>query len=131
MAPKAVAEVLRYDPPVQRTGRVALETMEIDGTIVHKGQLVATLIGGANRDPEVYDRPDVFDISRETTVDHLAFSSGIHYCVGQPLASLEATIAFQVLAERMPKLRRVGPVRRRNATAIRGPIHIPVSPSGS
>jgi hypothetical protein len=70
MAPKAVTEVLRYDPPVQRTGRTALETMEIEGTVVHKGQLVATLIGAANRDPEVYDRPAVFDISREPTVDH-------------------------------------------------------------
>ena len=127
MAPKAVTEVLRYDPPVQRTARTALETMELEGAVVHKGQLVATLIGGANRDPEAYERPAVFDISRDPGVDHLAFSSGIHYCIGQPLASLEATIALQVLAQRMPKLRLVGPVRRRNATAIRGPIHIPVS----
>ena len=129
MAPKTVAEVLRYDPPVQRTARTALEPVELDGKLVHKGQLVSTLIGGANRDPEVYDRPAVFDIAREPGVDHLAFSSGIHYCVGQPLASLEATVAFQVLAQRMPKLRRVGPVRRRNATNLRGPIHIPVSAS--
>ncbi|HEY7173274.1 MAG TPA: cytochrome P450 [Micromonosporaceae bacterium] len=131
MAPKAVEEVLRYDPPVQRTGRVALEPLELDGKPVHKDQFVVTLIGGANRDPEVYDRPAVFDINRSGTVDHLAFSSGIHYCVGAPLATLEATIALQMLAERLPGLRRSGPVRRRNATTIRGPIQLPLKASGA
>ena len=74
-----------------------------------------------------YERPDTFDPLRTGGPDHLAFSSGIHYCVGQPLATLEATIAFEMLAERMPRLRRVGPVRRRNATTVRGPIHLPVT----
>jgi cytochrome P450 len=127
MAPKVVEEVLRYDPPVQRTSRIALQPMELEGKPVHKGQLVVTLIGGANRDPEAYDRPGVFDPHRVGGPDHLAFSSGIHYCVGQPLASLEATIAFQLLAERMPRLRRTGPIRRRNANTVRGPIHFPVA----
>jgi P450-derived glycosyltransferase activator len=127
LAPMVVEEALRYDPPVQRTVRVALEPVELAGESIRKGQLVSTLIGAANRDPEVYDRPAVFDIARRPGVDHLAFSSGIHYCVGQPLASLEATVALRVLAERMPNLRRVGPVKRRNATIIRGPIHIPVT----
>jgi cytochrome P450 len=127
MAPKVVEEVLRYEPPVQRTSRIALEPLELEGKPVHKGQLVVTLIGGANRDPEAYERPDTFDPLRTGGPDHLAFSSGIHYCVGQPLATLEATIAFEMLAERMPRLRRVGPVRRRNATTVRGPIHLPVA----
>jgi len=127
MAPKAVEEVLRFDPPVQRTGRVALEPLELEGKSVRKDQFVVTLIGAANRDPEVYDRPNVFDINRADTTDHLAFSSGIHYCVGAPLATLEATIALQVLAERMPRLRQNGAVRRRNATTIRGPIRLPVA----
>ena len=60
-------------------------------------------------------------------MDHLAFSSGIHYCIGQPLATLEAVTALRVLAERAPELRQTGPVRRRNATTIRGPIAMPVS----
>jgi cytochrome P450 len=127
MAPKVVEETLRFDPPVQRTGRFALEALELDGKPVRKDQFVVTLLGGANRDPETYDRPNVFDINRENAADHLAFSSGIHYCVGQPLASLEATIVFQMLAERLPGLRRSGPVQRRNATTIRGPIRIPVT----
>jgi len=125
-AAKAVEETLRYDPPVQRTGRFALEAAELDGLQVHKGQFLVTLLGAANRDPEVYPRPDRFDLHRAQTVDHLAFSSGIHYCVGAPLARLEATIALRALAERMPRLRRAGRTRRRNAVTIRGPIHLPV-----
>jgi P450-derived glycosyltransferase activator len=127
MAPRAVDESLRFDPPVQRTNRMAFEAVELEGHSVGARQVVFILIGAANHDPEAYDRPDVFDINRTTTVDHLAFSSGIHYCVGQPLARLEAIIALQTLAERMPGLRRNGPVRRRNATTIRGPLRLPVA----
>ncbi|HEX5114259.1 MAG TPA: cytochrome P450 [Pseudonocardiaceae bacterium] len=127
MAPKAVEEVLRYDPPVQRTGRFALEPFELDGKPVRKGQFVVTLIGAAGRDPEAYDRPDTFDITRDPGPNHLAFSSGIHYCVGQPLARLELIVAFQTLAERLPGLHRAGPVRRRNSTTIRGPIQLPLT----
>jgi hypothetical protein len=68
----------------------------------------------------------VFEITREGGPDHLAFSSGIHYCIGQPLARLEARIALQLLAERLPGLQRDGAVVRRNATLIRGPVRLPV-----
>jgi cytochrome P450 len=88
---------------------------------------VVTLIGAANRDPQVYPDPDTFDISREHAAGHLAFSSGIHYCLGQPLARLEATIALRSLAARMPGLSRNGRVIMRNATTIRGPLHLPVT----
>jgi P450-derived glycosyltransferase activator len=126
MAAKAVEETLRFDPPVQRTGRFAQQPLELAGKPVQEGQFVVTLLGAANRDPEVYDDPNRFDITREHTADHLAFSSGIHYCIGQPLAQLEATIALQTLAERAPILSRTGPTRRRNSNTIRGPIHLPV-----
>ena len=116
---------LRYDPPVQRTARIALQPLELDGTPVGKGQLVVTLLGAASRDPGAHPDPDRFDIARTQTADHLAFSSGIHYCVGAPLARLEATIALRALAERMPHLRRDGTVRRRNSNTIRGPIRLP------
>jgi cytochrome P450 len=127
LAPKVVEEALRFDPPVQRTMRVALEPLELDGYFVHKGQWIIVLIGAANRDPEAYERPDDFDIHREGGPDHLAFSAGIHYCIGQALARLEGTIALQMLAERMPRLRRAGAVKRRNATTIRGPLRLPVA----
>jgi P450-derived glycosyltransferase activator len=125
LAAKAVEETLRFDPPVQLTTRTALEAVEVEGVTVTRGKIVITLLGAANRDPEVYERPDVFDIRREPGVENLAFSSGIHYCVGQPLARLEATIALRMLAERLPGLTRAGAIRRRNATTIRGPIRIP------
>jgi cytochrome P450 len=127
LAPKAIEETLRFDPPVQRTGRYASEATELAGFEVRPGRFVVTLIGAANRDPDVYADPDTFDITRTPEAEHLAFSAGIHYCIGQPLATLEATVALQTLAERMPSLRRAGRVRRRNATTIRGPQRLPVS----
>ena len=126
LAGPAVEETLRFDPPVQRTARCALEDVELGGRLVRRGEFVVTLLGAANRDPQVWANPDTFDIHREQTADHLAFSSGIHYCVGQPLARLEATIALQRLAERMPDLTRTGPVRRRVSSIVRGPVHMPV-----
>lgn len=124
---RKLVETLRFDPPVQLTSRLALEPVEVEGVEIAAGQQVVTLIGGANRDPGACPDPAVFDIQRETSADHLAFSSGIHYCLGQPLARLEADIALAALAERMPRLSQSGPMRRRNNTTIRGPLHLPVT----
>lgn len=127
LAAGAVEEVLRYDPPVQRTGRVALVDTELEGVALRRGEYVVTLTGAANRDPAAYDEPGRFDITRSPSVEHLAFSSGIHYCLGAPLARIEATIALGALAERLPTLRRAGRVVRRNASTIRGPLRLPVA----
>jgi hypothetical protein len=89
--------------------------------------MVVVMIGGANRDPDVYPEPDSFDILRRPTVDHLSFSSGIHYCLGAPLARLEATVAVRTLAERFPDLTRAGATRRRVGTVIRGLQTFPVA----
>ena len=89
-------------------------------------QVVHVLLGGANRDPAVFARPDVFDPDRADVAEHLAFSSGIHHCLGRPLAELEATIALSRLAERAPRLRRAGRMRLRSSTLIRGPQVLPV-----
>jgi P450-derived glycosyltransferase activator len=127
LASGAVEEVLRWDPPVQRTERFARQDLELEGHAIRRGERVVTLIGAANRDPQVYPDPDTFDIMREMKAGHLAFSSGIHYCLGQPLARLEATIAIRELAARMPGLARHGRVVMRDATTIRGPLHLPVT----
>ena len=127
LAESCVEEVLRWDPPVQETARIAFEDTEVGGVGVRKDQLVLTLLAAANRDPEVFEAPGAFDISRRPEVEHLAFSSGIHYCLGAPLARLEAATAFAVLAERMPGLRPAGPVRMRPSSTIRGPLHLPVA----
>jgi P450-derived glycosyltransferase activator len=126
LAPAAIEETLRYDPPVQRTARCALEDLTLEGRGIRRGQFVFTLLAAANRDPEVYPDPDVFDIHRAPGPDHLAFSSGIHYCVGAPLARMEAIVGLQRLAERLPGLTRAGTLRRRTSSIVRGPIRFPV-----
>jgi hypothetical protein len=126
LAGPAIEETLRWDPPVQRTARCAATEVELDGVPVRQGQFVVTMLAAGNRDPEVYSRASQFDIHRTPEADHLAFSSGIHYCVGAPLARMEATIGLRRLAERMPGLTRAGALRRRTSSIVRGPIHFPV-----
>jgi P450-derived glycosyltransferase activator len=121
----AVEETLRFDPPVQRTARVAHSDVEVAGRRVAEGELVITLIGGAGRDPKVVERPAEFDLDRDHR-DHLAFSAGLHYCVGAPLAKLEAQIAVRALVSRFPDLRIDGSAERRAGTLIRGLASLPV-----
>lgn len=119
-------ETLRFEPPVHRTARFSFDDTEVAGRPVAREQVVHVLLGGANRDPAVFARPDVFDPDRADVAEHLAFSSGIHHCLGRPLAELEATIALSRLAERAPGLRRAGRMRLRPSTLIRGPQVLPV-----
>nr|WP_246480970.1 cytochrome P450 [Amycolatopsis umgeniensis] len=126
-ATAAVEEVLRYDPPVQASLRIAHTEVELAGRTIRPGGFVAVLLAAANRDPEVYERPGDFDITRSGGPDHLAFSSGIHYCLGARLARVEGEIVFRTLAERMPLLRQAGPLRRREGSSIRGLSQFPVT----
>jgi cytochrome P450 len=125
--PAAVEETLRFDAPVQRTARVAHRDVELDGTVVTRGQVVLTLLGGANRDPAVFPDPGVFDLTRPNAGDHLAFSSGVHYCLGAPLARLEAVVALEHLVERMPRLRLAGRPTRGPGRTLRGFASLPVT----
>ncbi len=124
LAAAAVEETLRWDPPVQRTIRAPNAEVELAGRTVPKGTMVVLYLAGANRDPDAYADPDRFDLTRTGGAEHLAFSAGIHYCVGAPLARLEATIAVQRLVQRFPRLERAGRLRRRNGTVIRGPAEL-------
>jgi cytochrome P450 len=104
----AVEEALRYDSSIQKQSRVASENLVIRGQDVAKGDYVHFMIGAANRDPERFTNPDAFDITR-TDPGNVSFGHGIHFCIGAPLARLEARIAMRQLLERMPNLRVVDP----------------------
>ena len=84
------------------------------------------MTAAANRDPAAYARPTVFDLRRTHEPEHLAFSSGIHYCLGAPLARLEGEIVFRTLAERFPRLRLAEGARRWSGSTIRGFSALPV-----
>jgi len=124
--PNAVEEVLRFDSPVQRTARRAKRDTELHGVPVQAGQVVVTLLGGANRDPRTFERPDRFDIHRANAREHVAFSSGIHYCLGAALAKMEAEVALGRLFERFPQLTPAGPAHRRPTRVLRGYDAMPV-----
>ncbi len=120
LAPAVVEETLRWDPSVQGTGRITHTALELAGTPLPKDSVIMIMTAAANRDPEAYARPEIFDLHRAGEPDHLAFSSGIHYCLGAPLARLEGEIVFRALAERFPRLSLAAGARRRPGSTIRG-----------
>jgi hypothetical protein len=99
----AVEELLRFDGPVHLTGRIPVEDVEIGGHLFPRGKQAVTLLAAANRDPKRFPDPDRLDIGR-TDNQHLAFSHGIHYCLGAALARLEGQVVFDTLAARFPSL---------------------------
>ena len=102
----AIEELLRYDSPVQATARTTTQEMEIAGRSLDAGERVVLLLGSANRDPAQFDDADTLRIDRSPN-QHVAFGGGIHFCLGAPLARIEARIALPILAQRFPALRRV------------------------
>jgi cytochrome P450 len=127
LAPAAVEEVLRWAPPVHHTGRIAHEPVPELGLAADDG--IYLLLAAANRDPEVYPEPNRFDLTRSRQPEHLAFSSGIHYCLGASLARMEGDVVFRALARKWPDIRQTGPAKFRESTTIRGFASLPVSRS--
>lgn len=125
-APAAVEETLRFDPPVQLTARFAHADTEIAGVPMRRDSGVLVLLASAGRDPAVHHDPDRFDLHREQSTAHLAFSGGVHYCLGAGLARLEGEVALRMLAERRPRLRPAGTIEPRSATVLRGARRFPV-----
>ena len=102
--PQAVEELLRLESPVQITGRVARADTEVDGIEITRGMALLFLLGGANRDPNVFANPAAFDLDRPNSRDHVALSAGIHYCLGANLAKMEGQTGLRLLFERFPDL---------------------------
>ncbi|MFF2808691.1 cytochrome P450 [Streptomyces sp. NPDC058000] len=126
LLPRAVEELLRYEPPVQMRERVPLADIEVAGTTIPAGTSVILVLASGNRDPRRFHEPDRFDPTRPDN-EHLAFGSGIHLCYGAPLARIEADTALGALMPRLTTARLVQdpPPYRQNAM-LRGPRHVPV-----
>jgi cytochrome P450 len=108
LANAAVEETLRYEPPVDITGRIASRELTVSGCPIHTSQSMFLSLRGANRDPEVFENPNDFDITRKKS-PHVAFGGGAHICIGAPLARLEAQVALTRLFARFPNLRLADP----------------------
>lgn len=115
----AVEELLRYDTPLQLFRRFALEDVRFRDVTFKQGQEIALLLGSANRDPERFPNPDSLDISRADN-PHIAFSLGVHYCLGAPLARMELQIAFATLLRRFPEIALAQQPHYRDSVVIRG-----------
>jgi cytochrome P450 len=125
----AVEEIVRYTPPVlMSTHRYAKENLEVAGTTIPKGDLVLVALGSANHDETKFEQPETLMLDRKNN-KHVGFGLGIHYCLGAPLARLEASIAFQVLFERLPQVRlAVSPeaLQWNSSMVVRGMKSLPV-----
>ena len=126
----AIEEMLRFDPPVTQSGRLTLKEMEVGGCPVHAGSSLSPLLLSANHDPEANPDPHRFDIEREE-IRHVSFGGGRRYCLGAPLARLEATIGVATLVRRFPELRLTGEkLEYRTVPGFRGLVALPVLSGG-
>ncbi|MEX3016774.1 cytochrome P450 [Gymnodinialimonas hymeniacidonis] len=122
----AVEECLRVESPLQIGNRLAGEDIALpSGTVIPKGTYIHTSIAAANRDPDVFDNPDSFDIARKPN-PHIAFITGIHVCLGASLARMEGKIALGRFFERFPKLAANGPRERLGLARFRGYTSLPI-----
>ena len=118
-------EILRLDPPVLLTGRVARRNSTIAGEQIPRGTIINTVLAAANRDPAVFTEPATFDVARENARDHLSFSGGRHFCLGAALARMEGEIGLRLLFERFPDLQLLEGRERHPTRILRGYSHLP------
>jgi cytochrome P450 len=129
LARGVVEETLRYWGPVDFIGRrIAREDVEVGGTVIPTGEQATVSLASANRDPERFANPDVFDITRADANRHVAFGKGMHVCLGAPLARVEGQVAFDTLFRRYPDLRLAVPAEevRWGGSFLRGFARLPV-----
>jgi cytochrome P450 len=122
----AVEELLRYDSPVQILSRLVLAPVEIAGVGIAAGERVVAYIGAGNHDPARFAEPERLMLDRADNAP-LSFGGGIHYCLGAPLARLEAQVALPALVDRFPALALDGAPERRDSLSIRGYTRLPVT----
>jgi cytochrome P450 len=108
---------------------VATERVEIAGIAVEEGERVLAYLGAGNRDPERFADPDRLQLDRPDN-SPLSFGGGLHYCLGAPLARMEAQIALPALVRRFPSLAAAGPGQRRNSLTLKGFSSLPISTTG-
>lgn len=126
LAASAVEEILRYEGPVKMITRWAKEDCKLGGQTIRKGQNLLLILAAANRDPRQFPNPERFDIGRSPN-HHLTFGQGIHFCLGAPLARLEAEEAFRALATRFPRIGlATGELRHRPVMRARALESLPV-----
>jgi cytochrome P450 len=124
--PAAIEEMLRYDSPVQGVVRIARHDTTIGAHEVAQGDVLMLMLAAANRDPDQFPDPDTFDVARDPN-RHLSFGLGPHFCLGAPLARLEAEIAFTQLLARFPTIEQSGELERGGTLLLRGLTKLPLT----
>jgi cytochrome P450 len=130
LIPRFVEETLRYEPPVRAVYRLVVADTAIRGVPIAKGSRVLVILGSANRDEEHFPGADRFDIDRGAP-NNLPFGHGAHFCLGAPLARLEARLLLEALLPRVRGLAAAGPVVWRRSLSVRGPLSLPVVASAA
>lgn len=127
LLPSAIEEVLRFRSPLQWMFRLARREVEVGGQLIPAGATVLAMIGSANHDPAVFEEPGRFDVAREPN-PHLAFGHGVHFCLGAPLARLEARVAVGDLLDRVRGIEPVGDGKwePRKGLHVHGPNRLPI-----
>jgi len=105
---------------------VAKHAMTVEGVPLKEGELVLLVLAGANRDPEVFEDPYRFDVTRQNANKHLSFSGGRHYCLGAALAKAETEVGLKTLFDRFPHLQSAGEGIRRDTRVLHGWASLPV-----
>jgi cytochrome P450 len=128
LLPDAIEEVLRYLSPVKSMYRMAIKDTELGGKQIKEGDFIVAWIGSADRDEEQFPNADQFDIHRSPN-RHLAFGHGIHFCLGAPLARLEAKVALGIMLERLPNIQRERsiPLQPSSSHILQGVKHLPIT----
>jgi cytochrome P450 len=128
LIPNAIEEILRFESPVQAVARTVSEPVELSGVALDKHDIVVSLVGGANRDPAVFEDPERLDVTRKD-LRPLSFGGGIHFCLGAQLARIEAAVVFETILRRLPNLRLADPdhPKWRPSFVLRGLTELPVA----